>query len=772
MGQQQLLIGGNVAQTDPYFNSVSLLLTGSGTDGSSTSASGGLRDSTDLGVWTGQFAVESSNPFFGAYPYDKSNQTVSFRSETTQGTASYQLLQASYTNFITSNTFCVEGWTKLNNVNNEAAVVNLRSGSTDYLRVVMNGSGFVYLVTLANNVGFQASATGIPVTEWFHFAACGTSTGVKFYINGQQVGTTGPARNFIALNYANLFGYFSGVTPIATPYCSVSNLRIVDGNAVYTSNFTPPTSPLTIISGTKSLLNGIWSGGNPNTNIYNLAPSSSAVTAYEYATTSSQSNFGGKSIQLVNAVNGSEVLLARSLSFPNPKGPLTFEFWYRTSTTASIIPIIRLKESTTAVIEINQLSNGTIEFKTNGASRATSLAITANTWYHIAVVKYSDNTVAFYFNGIRLALLGNVISFNCNNVYSIDNRYGGANTYPTYWLDQIRFTPGISRYSGATYTVPSSAFPSSPPSTSVYGEAYFPGIDGSTVQYQFVVPPGVTSISAVCVGSGGRYAGGGGGLGYATIDVTPGERLVVQTSAAFPAGVGSNSEIRRAVGNTLLLYATCGGSGYSVYSATPTYGAGGTWGTGGTGVTNSGGGNGGNGGQATLVDTWNGTYRWCYSGGGGAGGYTGNGGTGATIYNNGGNGAGGGGGGGGSGGYWTQNSGDPCYVDQYFYAKGGRGGGVSLYGFNGQSGTGGLYNEDTGFEGDPGSYSGTVCYPQTFVGGGAGAGLFYPQWLVNEDCSVVVNAWDDHTQYTYGSVRIIWGPGRFYPSTNTQQYVE
>jgi hypothetical protein len=37
----------------------------------------------------------------------------------------------------------------------------------------------------------------------------------------------------------------------------VSNFRLVNGTAVYTSNFTPPTSPLTAIPNTQVLLQGL-----------------------------------------------------------------------------------------------------------------------------------------------------------------------------------------------------------------------------------------------------------------------------------------------------------------------------------------------------------------------------------------------------------------------------------------------------------------------------------------------------------------------------------
>ncbi len=91
--------------------------------------------------------------------------------------------------------------------------------------------------------------------------------------------------------------------------------------------------------------------------------------------------------------------------------------------------------------------------------------------------------------------------------------------------------------------------------------------------YSFVVPAGVTAISAVAIGGGGGGAsnvndgggGGGGGLQYRNdIPVTPGETLTVVVGAGGApgtnAGTGGPSGIYRS--GTQLVYAT-GGTGAS-----------------------------------------------------------------------------------------------------------------------------------------------------------------------------------------------------------------
>lgn len=240
--------------------------------------------------------------------------------------------------------------------------------------------------------------------------------------------------------------------------------------------------------------------------------------------------------------------------------------------------------------------------------------------------------------------------------------------------------------------------------------------------HYWTVPSGVSSVCVVCVGAGGfgevtgPKAGGGGALAYANnVAVTPGSVMEVVVGA-----VGSNYDVMG--GSSRFSSGICeAGGGHSAYTALP--GAGGTviYGTG------SHGGDGGNGVYASM-----GAYAT--GGGGGAGGYSGPGGDGsagvASYGSSDGEAGTGGAGGGGAGGSVA----GPAEVQQ---RQGGRGGGVGLLG-QGASGAGGagVYagNGGQGGDGSGGAY-------------GGGSSL--------------------NTNGGGGAVRIIWGEGRSFPSTNT-----
>ena len=256
--------------------------------------------------------------------------------------------------------------------------------------------------------------------------------------------------------------------------------------------------------------------------------------------------------------------------------------------------------------------------------------------------------------------------------------------------------------------------------------------------YSFVVPAGVSSICAVCVGSGSNgtwgRGGNGGDLYYAnSIAVSPGETLTVQVGASSPGAEslltwGKGSSLARS--STFLVFASGG-------DVTPSN-------------VGDGGGAGGSG--------------YSFRGGGGAGGYSGAGGNGGGPGLSGS--AGSGGGGGGGGGALANYSSNPALV-----GVGGAGGGVGILGQAG-SGNGGAGNASSyvtsysGFGGSGGNNGGAAGYEGGSggnYGGGGGAGYYE---ALNTGGNWTYSGYIGGASGT-GAVRIIWGAGRSFPSTNT-----
>lgn len=100
----------------------------------------------------------------------------------------------------------------------------------------------------------QATANNVIILNtWHHIAVVRESSSVKIYVDGVlklnsttlavDLGTQGQPFS-IASVYSNASYQYDGY---------LAQIRLVKGTAVYTSNFTPPTTPLTDISGTSLL---------------------------------------------------------------------------------------------------------------------------------------------------------------------------------------------------------------------------------------------------------------------------------------------------------------------------------------------------------------------------------------------------------------------------------------------------------------------------------------------------------------------------------------
>jgi hypothetical protein len=249
--------------------------------------------------------------------------------------------------------------------------------------------------------------------------------------------------------------------------------------------------------------------------------------------------------------------------------------------------------------------------------------------------------------------------------------------------------------------------------------------------YTFTVPDNVTTLSIFCIGCGGvgggtTAGGGGGGSAYiASVTVTPGQDLYVRVGnktvgVSDPLSFTGVSTTTPIASSTTYILATAGGAGTvggggsgsgTAPFASAVAGTGGTGGPSGTGLT--------------------GTPPGGFTGGGGAAGYGGTGGRGGFYYTVSGSqiaqfdygaGSGGTGGGGGGGGYGGYGAGGVGILGIGSPGAGGAGaarGGGGSGGSNGSGSTGGNYGG----------------------GGGSGSGAAGS-----------------------AAVRIIWGPGRTYPS--------
>jgi len=122
-------------------------------------------------------------------------------------------------------------------------------GSSQFLVILGNGSGGFLILN---------GGTLVTLNVWHHYALVRNGSTFTLYIDGTSRGTLSSSISIgssLGRMVIGSFDYTGNSTDGFTGY--ITNFRFVNGTAVYTSNFTPSTSPLTDIPNTQILLQGL-----------------------------------------------------------------------------------------------------------------------------------------------------------------------------------------------------------------------------------------------------------------------------------------------------------------------------------------------------------------------------------------------------------------------------------------------------------------------------------------------------------------------------------
>ena len=300
-----------------------------------------------------------------------------------------------------------------------------------------------------NGVGdpwLSASATSNPF-QWNHVALTRSGNNFTLWVNGQSA-ATGTASGAINFNY-NTGGPRIGWGPWdgANGYLKgiISNFRLVKGTAVYTTAFTPPTAPVTNITGTSLLCDftnaGIIDGAMMN-NIETVGDAKISNVQTRYGSGSMYFDGNGDYLNLPNNIN------------TNLSKVYTVECWIYVTSLATDVVVwfngtfgsddnrIQLTVRTTGRIDVYSVNTGA----QNYYPQSSTGLISTNTWYHTAVVS-DGTTVSLYVNGTSVA--SSAITGTPPTVNNLYIGYGRAATtnmfYPGY-IDDFRITRGYARY--------------------------------------------------------------------------------------------------------------------------------------------------------------------------------------------------------------------------------------------------------------------------------------------------------------------------------------
>ena len=303
------------------------------------------------------------------------------------------------------------------------------------------------LLTFYAEGSYRVTSSGtVSANSWNHVAVSRSGTSLRLFINGVADGSVS--------NSTNISGSTSALTISSTPTGTQpftgyqSNFRIVTGTAVYTSAFTPPTSPVTAISGTSLLTNFTNAGILDNTGRNNLETLGNAQIS------TSVKKFGTGSLAFDGT--GDYLVMSNPITFI---GDFTFELWFNPNE-ANYYPSILVVSGALNSLGIYNGSSGKGFIGNTDASTVTrtnfnDVTFSIGTFYHIAFVR-SSGVIKVYVDGVAdsTTLSNSANSQVFTRLATHRNSADGINGY----IDDLRITKGVARYTSA-FTPPTAAFP-------------------------------------------------------------------------------------------------------------------------------------------------------------------------------------------------------------------------------------------------------------------------------------------------------------------------
>ena len=199
-------------------------------------------------------------------------------------------------------------------------------------------------------------------------------------------------------------------------------------------------------------------GTNGSQTIIDSSAAARTVTVFGNAQISTaQSKFGGASIAFDGT--GDYITLASNAAFGYGTGDFTWEMWFRASSTSSgyLMDHTGGNAGILAFTSGNKVSYFNTTVGTAGALYNTgSGAVSANTWYHIAVCRASGTTKLFL-DGVEKSSQADSHNYPTAGIgfgsFSLANSF-----FYNGFFDDIRITKGVARYT-ANFTPPTAPFP-------------------------------------------------------------------------------------------------------------------------------------------------------------------------------------------------------------------------------------------------------------------------------------------------------------------------
>lgn len=387
--------------TDPQFNYVTMLLHGDGTNGA--------QNNTFVDSSTNNFTItRNGTPTQGSFsPYgDLWGNYI---------TSGQRLTVAANTALnITGGAFTLEAWVYPTSFSTPPLIFVQDNGYGNsqcfqFRLEQTNGKlGFIYWTSSSRSSAVGVTTTNSTVlNQWSHVAAVYTGSTLYLFIDG-VMGFSGSVASMFSASIPTTIGNFTETLNNVPLNGYISNVRIVKGTALYTSAFTPSTTPLTAVSGTSLLTCQSNRFRDNSSNNFAITvtgtPSVQRFSPFDPAAEYSTSVIGGSGY-FPGATSG-----LRTNFQPITTGPFTIEFWINPASYKSTMITVgnrawNFGNNRGWWVEMNSTGQVILKAGQGGfASWPTILTssgtVPLNQWTHVACVRDSSNVIRFYINGV------------------------------------------------------------------------------------------------------------------------------------------------------------------------------------------------------------------------------------------------------------------------------------------------------------------------------------------------------------------------------------
>ena len=320
---------------------------------------------------------------------------------------------------------------------------------TNNLIVAFNSSGTLEIAQYGVAQRVLAS-TNLVLNRWSYVVATRFSATSKIFINGVEVGSGSDSSNYTSSTVLQI-----GQDPLnsdqkITGY--ISDLQLINGTALYRTNFAVPQSPLTAVTNT-SLLTLQTNQPHNNTTFLDKSNNKFLITRVGNTTQGTFSPYNGSWSNYFDGATGTRLSLTSNLAFAFGTLAYTMEGWVYITTAPTYTSTLFDAGGTTNAISLGVTSAGAVAIGKYGIGNvlaSSSGDVPLNQWVHIAAVRTStsSNDTRLYVNGVLRA------TGTDNNNWTVTNTptVGGINLsgYTTFgYISNLRIVKGTAVYTSA-----------------------------------------------------------------------------------------------------------------------------------------------------------------------------------------------------------------------------------------------------------------------------------------------------------------------------------